>query len=316
MSVGDHSFLSHAFGGKLFVRATVVIFVLLLSAFAVDYFYLDYIKNNWQSISATQEQQSIANVQSRWDFYQRETLESVKRISNLPGLHSILQGQNSSDRVVYFELLKQHAVPDLFIELYDHKKQLLSWTGNRGPTTDTSRMQTQERILIDQGPIYTYFIFIAPVIVDGKVHGYVVGKRIFDVNYPINNRFINDNAFSGTFTHSLDPMPEFDFSSNVRPSNDGKTLSVELRDVNQSRLGYAYMQRPMLTGYLDEIQSVLIRIQHVILVVLFVVLFLMLQRFIKAKKSDVMYVLSSTGLLWLLRYVLKRPLQRVSELWI
>jgi signal transduction histidine kinase len=287
-----------------FVIVILFLLIVLITAFTADHFYRNYLHDHWQTVSLNEEQEITAKLHSKLEFFQRETLESIEGVSKLSALQSTLAKRDTLSLIICFELLKRYAKPDLSMELYDIHKRLISWSGNRGPLVDTSQIKINENVFALQGPIYTYFMFSSPIIFGKNICGYIVGKRLFDVNYPINNRFINNNAFAGTFPRRLDFSPKFDFSSDAESSRDGRILSMELLGFNGTKLGYAYLQRPMLSAYVEGAHNFLLSGINIILIILLLIVLIRMYSLTGAKANRIVHILLSTISIWLFRYAL------------
>ena len=285
-------------------RFTAVIFllvVLLLVVMGVDQFYVRYVTSHWQSISATEEQRLRDDVQSRFEAYQKETLQFVEQTAGLPTLRSEYSDSDRTALIGLFEIVKQNARPDLSLEVYNRHKQIISWAGSRGPSVDSAQFQLTSNSFVLQGPIYSYVVVTVPITGVREVQGYVVGKRLLNVNYPINNRFINDGAFATTFSSGFDILPEFDFSFDAKPSQDGRTLSIELRNVNRAPVGFAYLQRPVLSTRVDEIHHQTHRVANVILIIILCLFIYKIAVWTRRGKNVFVKVTTFSIALWVLR---------------
>ncbi len=289
---------------KRFIFLSIALAVVLLVSYVSQRLYISYVHDHWQAISLELDNNQESQIQKALQAYQHASFESVHRIAQSEKIFSLLLKQDSLTQTACFEVLQQYPVSDLSIELYDAQKNLLSWSGNRNPIVDTVRFQPEESSFILQGSIYTYLILVSPVIQHNSMLGYVVGKRLFDVNYPINNRFVNDKAFSGTFTEALGIDPDFDFSDDAHPDPDGRVLSIPLNNFQSRQMGFAYLPRSLESGYVDEASKHFELITQTVAFVLLLLLIITIYQFAAKKFHPVVKIMFSVAGIWLLRYIL------------
>ncbi len=289
-------------GSRRFYSVIVVLILVLLVLIGIDWLYPRYISSHWQSISAAEEQRSQNDVQSRFTTFQQETIRLVEQIEGLQGIHEVLANSDNSSIVQLFGILKQMSREDLSLEVFDHDKHLLSWAGSRGPFVDSMAFTSVHNSFVSQGPIYSYLIVVVPDSVDGRILGYVVGKRLFKVNYPLNNRFVNSAAFATTFSKSFETLPDFDFSAEAKPQQDARTLSIVLRDIHDTPVGFAYLSRPVLTDRIDEIHRQIRNVASLIIIVLVALLVYKGTRWVRIIKNTFVRIMMFSVCIWLVRY--------------
>lgn len=231
-------------------RLLIILLILLPGALAGERLSLSAIRHQWPATEAEEEQKTASRLQERFDAYGRDALGAVGVIARSHDLAAALADTAAQERL--FQLLLASVKPDLSLELFDRQDRLVGWAGNRGPLIDAGRLSPQPGIFMLDGPIYSYLVAVVPVKQETAIEGFLVGKKLFDVNFPINNRFINSSAFQSTFTSDLDIDPDFDFSSRAGPGTDDRRFAIPLSFSGGPVLGYAYLQKPTLTGRIED----------------------------------------------------------------
>ncbi|MBI4810937.1 MAG: HAMP domain-containing protein [Ignavibacteriales bacterium] len=252
---------------------------------------------------ADKEQKIVQYVQSEFNKFQGNTLQSLQKIVAAAKLDNILIQSPDTVRKIYFDILLNHANDELTLELFDKEKHTIAWAVNYGPQVDTIYLNEIPISSIVQRPIYSYLIVLLPLKDGQTIVGYLVGKRLFDVNYPINNRFINSGAFDFTFTSTLDIAAKFDFSLKVNNERAKKDISVPLYSINHQLLGHAYFSSPTVTELVDSFRRGISSIRLFFIPVIFILSIIMLWRWKKSTYlwSKYLFILI---LLWLFRYLL------------
>ncbi|MBI5215245.1 MAG: HAMP domain-containing protein [Ignavibacteriae bacterium] len=246
----------------------IVISLLLLLAlvFIGKNILVSNLELDWISIKTEKEQSLIHSVQTSFQKFQDESVDAVKTIAQHSTIVSSLSNGSTSTKSL-FEQIGIFPFAEQTIELYDSSKTILSWNGNEGIRTDTLWLKPKPNSLVVQGPIYSFLIVAYPVLSNSRVSGYVVSKRLFDVNYPINNRFINADVFSSTFTSRLGMTVQLEFSSSSKIT-DGM-ISVPLNGIDGSRICTVILPSLHLEEQKERTQTVERNIFHVLLILLF-----------------------------------------------
>lgn len=155
-----------------------------------------------------------------------------------------------------------------------------------------------------QDPIYSYLMISVPVVSGDDTLGMLIGKRLFDVNYPISNRFINPAAFSSTFTASLGVSPDFDFSPDAGSIVPPGRYSVALGGIDGTRIGVAVLKEPALEARLADLSDTFSGWRDTSLFILIAVALWPLIRAGRGASSGAVRVIVSMAYLWFLRYAL------------
>ncbi len=172
---------------------------------------------------------------------------------------------------------------------------------------DSSEFRNEACSYVAQGPIYSYMIATSPVVSSGpgrRVTGYAAAQRLFDVNYPISNRFVNNRAFSSTFTARWNVSARFDFSSDAKAITNEQVFSVDLHGVDGKTIGFAYVNSPMLSTCQDDIRQQAQRFIFLILFALAVMLLYGFLSYVKSVGSIGLKIFYWTLALWIVRYIM------------
>ncbi|HEY6192135.1 MAG TPA: ATP-binding protein [Bacteroidota bacterium] len=234
---------------------TIVVIVLLAAVLCItlayDRFYPAYLSNNWQSISGGEQQSLTAEVQSLFRKYQQESADATRRVASLPEVRAQLLKRDSLSQAALFALLLEPSGQDVSIQIFDGEKRLLAWAGPRGLDLTPDQIAGRDSSFVQDGPLYSYLIVSFPLAGRNSIDGFVIGKRLIDVTYPINNRFINNEAFTSTFSSRFQIVPKFDFSGSPQKADSG-LLAISLQGISGSTIGVAYLPRPGLASRLEE----------------------------------------------------------------
>ncbi|HZY10920.1 MAG TPA: ATP-binding protein [Bacteroidota bacterium] len=278
----------------------MVFSILFLIGFGVEQFYLYRIENHWESISSAEEQEIADYLQSEFITFQNETLELSSSVLQSPEFQTALRVM---DRNTLFEILARFSEPDVSFEIYDDAKKIISWSGNRGPSLSLDKLTSQQHSFVQQGPIYSYFNVINPIYSDQDLTGYIVVKRLFEVNYPISNRFINDEVFISSFEKRSNVEADFDFTGTDNKRTDERTFSVELNALKGEHLGYAYLSRPLLLDRREDVKSMGYRLLYLLIITLFSLLCFECSRWIRRNGTFIYEIIFWTFMIWSLRYL-------------
>jgi len=237
---------------KIIVSLIAFLFLLLLVTYIAEYIVAGYIGAHEQEI-LTEECSTIqTDIRQTFDAYQQETLQRLHALANDGKLQHVLVDQNENNASEIFEMLHDRKSGDISLEVYDAKKTLIGWNGTEGSTLADSLFGERERSCILQGPIYSYFVIVIPLVENHQAIGYLAGKRLFDVNYPINNRFITNSAFTSTFLNRVPYAMTFDFSNDAPQSSDSTVMSVPFQDIAGHVMGFGYVSNPTIPVKIEE----------------------------------------------------------------
>ena len=302
MSLDRKAFVDALSAFKPWIIVTGVLLFVALSVFSFDQFYSEHIRQTWATIASTEEQRITDDIQSHFEAYVQETADTTQRIAQLAEVLETLRDTLPAPSSTLFGSLIAHSNPDISVEVYDRSKRLIGWAGDRGPELDRNLLTTRAVSYVLEGPIYSYLIVCVPIVGQRDTMGFVAGKRLLDVNYPINNRFINNSAFTSTFASRLDFAPRLDFTSSPVLKRDEHLFSVSLKGLDGVVLGLAYAERPDLSARVEDLHDLVRRVLNLILLAGAVISFAMLYRWKGLGDAASLVVLPASILI--LRYLL------------
>ncbi|MBI3190019.1 MAG: HAMP domain-containing protein, partial [Ignavibacteriales bacterium] len=242
-------------------------------------------------------------VQTSFGIFQNESVDAVRKIAMDSNVISLLSNNSTTART-FFEQVETLSPLEQTIELFDSAKHLLCWKGNEGIQTDTLWLKSVPGSLVVQGPIYSFLVVVHPVVNNLFTIGYVVSKRLFDVNYPINNRFINAEVFSATFTSRLGLDVQFEFSASESHQRTEKTVAIPLSGIDETTICSATLPSVNLEEQKNGIQILAEKIFHTLFVLLLlsVVIGISSLQWLQQKKG--FRLLWWTFTIWIVRYIL------------
>lgn len=269
----------------------------------VRWWYISRTTDNWQSVAQRKANAVISSVQNSFIDYQRETYRVAQHLASLQEIRNTVS--NGGPQKELFTLLERvRMFSDMSVEIYDRNHALLAWQGSTAGLQHGIVDIARETTFVSAGPVYSYLTIITPVLADGQYRGSVVVHRLFDVNYPISNRFISSAAFTQTFPHRLGYPVTFRFSGNRDIQKKSDAIAIPLIGVQGNLVGYAIVEGFTLQTTLDQLREVFDNISRVFFVVVTVlILIIALQSVHKARSVSVRIAMVSV-LIWLFRYTL------------
>ncbi|HTK81855.1 MAG TPA: ATP-binding protein [Bacteroidota bacterium] len=287
---------------RFLLYAIGVLLIMIAASLSGEYFYNRYLLSDWRDVDA-QSRLSLTNeVQARFAAYQERTTEATKAVAYSSVLASSLTSGTDASIVAIFDELAIRNRMNLSFELYDSTERLLAWSGTHSSVPDSVYFSSSVATLIIPGPILSYFVTVVPVRVD-SVQYYVVGKRLFDVNYPISNRFISNQAFATTFTSRFPFDLDYYFSSGAA-RDSSERIRIPLAGLSCDTLGYVYAQAPVLAEYQDTAHEFFGKIIGTAIVLAFALILFLALSVQRARGSHVTRMVVWTLGIWALRYIM------------
>ena len=180
----------------------------------------------------------------------------------------------------------------------------MGWAGTRGQLVDTSEIDTTKTSFLIKGPIYSYLIISIPIKYENIIYGYLVGKRLFEVNYPINNRFINTEAFTSTFNSYENVPPKFKFLTGSLSQEIQESIIIPLYGIDNHLIGIGIVPNISIENYLNKFRNNIWNYLSLIILLFTVYLACRICSLVYKKSSSFLFVVVLTLILWCLRYLL------------
>src|SRR5713226_9616701 len=169
-----------------------------------EWVILRHIERDWPSVHQKKIQKIYSTVQNTFDVYQREAVQTAKKIASSPELRQEISGKSKPDQRQLFDLLQRvERKPETSVEIYDSSGVLLAWWGRTAGLQYRQADVKRETSFVSQGVVYSYLTVVVPVTEGNRGYGSVVLRKIFDVNYPLSKRFISSTGFAQTFPRLL-----------------------------------------------------------------------------------------------------------------
>lgn len=259
--------------------------------------------DNWESVARYKAQTILSSIQNSFIEYERETYQVAQHLASFPDVLKSLSGEPNQEKL--FILLEHVRMPsDMSVEIYDRNHDLLAWSGTTaGPQYATADI-ARDTSFISTGPVFSYLTIITPVLDEDTYRGSVIVHRLFDVNYPISNRFISSAAFTQTFPRRVEYPVTFRFSELKESEKKSGVVEIPLRGMRGNLVGYAVFEKLTLQRILEQSREVFNGISRISLFVVAVIVFFIAVRRAHEAKSVVLRIVAVSVLIWLLRYCL------------
>jgi two-component system, NtrC family, nitrogen regulation sensor histidine kinase NtrY len=259
------------------------------------------VENNWINISKEKVDKFKIDLRERFRAYQKTSALIISEIAVRTDIRNAIQTKNKE---TLFRLLGAYKEEGTSCEVYDKTGLLLAWSHNFATDVKLREFTSRPESYIMHGEIYSWVIITNPIFYDSSMIGTVVLKQLFDVNYPINNRFINSDLFKGTFTKELEDQITFDFSHGSKADIDSDVIRVPLKSVYGDTLGYANGEAPTLSTYIDEIKNNLLLVKTFLIFLLSIIMVIILVKTVSRNMFGVFKPVFTLLILWVFRYIL------------
>ena len=203
----------HRYKSILHSKPILIVLLLLLGLLPLSQFgggcYLAHLERSWPESIVDHERSIKTELSEKFTSYQEAVSGPITGLSQSVDLKSLLSRSDDSSMAALQHVLSQYSNKNVSIEVRDTNNQVIAWSGELGSRLDIEPDVRQMSSVIDEGPIYSYFVHMQHFSTEGGGRWTLIGKRLFDVNYPIKNRFISSDAFAATFASELPDGSEF-----------------------------------------------------------------------------------------------------------
>ncbi|MBA4313374.1 MAG: hypothetical protein C0417_12185 [Chlorobiaceae bacterium] len=291
--------------GKIIKKYSLILTICLICIFAAtfmyEYIFADATARNWDNISSEIKEKQTLYIQNEFIEFQQSILNQLKKISD--DKYVVLGINRNGSRDSLFDYLSQIQSNGTSIEIFDSSKNSVAWVNNYGPHIPLKNIVDSISVIILQKPLFTYLAIIQPISSGGKISGYIAGKRLFDVNLPLSNRFINKNSFSNTFAGKLSITPEFQFSATNHKTTVNNIYSIPLIGIDRSILGNALVPYLVVDEYREELSNTIELFRSIIGIIIYLLVTVVLITAMKKYSKAVQFIVI-TILVWSARYLL------------
>jgi len=290
---------------KQFLIVTIAFLSFIALALGIRSLIADFVSSRWSTIREDREHRIAVELQSQFSDFERRAFADVDSVAGYPETDSLFSiGIDSVRQAMFFERILPRIREETSIELYDEEGDLIGWSGARGPSIDLPENDKKPRSFVIEDPIYSYLIIIVPVNGADSTRGYIVGKKLIEVNYPINNRFINSKVLAGTFASQIDWNVQFEFHPGETLSHDSLRLHVNLLNLAGERIGSMILAREELSTVIERWEQYCSRLADLLGLGLIVIIILYGATQSAVRNSPTLRMVVVTFALWLVRYVL------------
>ncbi|MFN0157587.1 MAG: ATP-binding protein [Bacteroidota bacterium] len=298
--------------GEVFRRSRLfglVFFVVLLLGLShvVEYLVIRHVETHWETIVEDVAQRYITRAEYGFVSAQRTTRRHTTEVAQRAEVVSFLNG-NLSDRSALASYVSNISREyDVGIEVFDRRGTLVVWEGRSGPSTEREvqiALDGQLTSYVNSGPIYSHLFVTTPVRQDGRIVGVVIGRQAIEVNYPLNNKFINREGLSLRLSEEFGVPVEFNFVRDAPLRKDGRYVSARLYGIDSTEVGVVSVMRPSRTSYLENTRQPFKTVNVLLEALLVAVMGIWIGYRINNISSAVLRSIGITLLIWLVRYVL------------
>jgi signal transduction histidine kinase len=264
-----------------------------------EYFLIRSIEGNQTKIIAEKKETITNEIQHRFGEYQNMVASVAEKIGNDNNFQNVMI---KGERDALFNRLKNLSTLGSTCEVYDTSGYLLAWSDGSGSSVTIDPFSKNSISFIKEGIINTWLVVIEPVFVDSVLVGTIVIKKLFEVNYPLSNRYINPELFKGTFNKETGYRLSFNFSNGRETEFSSDIMKVPLISINNKVLGYALAELPTVSVMIDEIKQYVSYVRNFLFVFFSILIGIFLIKFIHEKIMVVFQPLMKLLVLWLVRY--------------
>lgn len=285
---------------RRFIYIVFFILVIIALSFLAEKFFTKSIESNWRTIANEKTALLISQSQSQFQNFQNVAASLATHIANQK---SVIDAVADEDEQALFRTLKLFDVKSGSVEVYDSELYLIGWSKSIGSDIKLNRSTTKPISYIEQGSIFSWLLVVHPILKNDLPIGFVVVKKLFDVNYPLSNRFISSEIFEEAFTQSLDYSVDFDFLNKSKPGGKKGVISIPFKAIDGSILGYGYIQAQTFAAVVDEVKQnfALVRIFLIILLSLLISFYTF--KIVHARVRLFYRALITGAVLWIIRFL-------------
>ncbi len=280
----------------------IVFFILLIIAlsFLVEIFFVKSIKINWETISKEKTALLVSQSQNHFQNFQNDAASIAARIAKY---ESVVEAVSGGDEQALFQSLKIFDVKGGSVEVYDSELYLLGWSKSIGSDIKLYRTSPKPFSYIEQGSIFSWLLVVHPILKNDLPIGYVFVKKLFDVNYPLSNRFISSEIFEEAFTQSLDYPLSFDFSNRSKASEEKGVISIPFKAIDGNILGYGYRQAYTKGAVIDEVKQNFLSVRVFLIIFLSLLISFYTFKIVHSRIRLFYRALIAVAVLWIVRFL-------------
>lgn len=280
----------------------IVFFILLIItlSFLAEKFFVQSIESNWDQILKEKTAQLVSQTQNQFQNFQKDAAVLADRIANHK---SVIDAVKNGDEQTLFQTQKLFDVKGGSVEFYDSELYLLGWSKSIASDIRLNRSTTKPISYIEQGSIFSWLLIVRPILKNDVPIGYVLVKKLFDVNYPLSNRFISSEIFEEAFTQSLDYPVSFDFSNRSKESDEKGLISIPFKAIDGSIIGYSYRQAYTKGAVIDEVRQNFLSVRVFLIIFLSLLISFYTLKIVHTRVRLFFRALIAATVLWIVRFL-------------
>ncbi len=293
------NFYSQFVKRRFFYLFFFILFLIAIS-FLVENFFVKSIEIDWETISIEKTALLISQSQNHFQNFQNDAASLAARIARY---EPIVKSVSGGDEQLLFQSLKIFEVYSGSVEVYDSELDLLGWSKSIGSDIKLDRISPKPFSYIKQGSIFSWLLIVHPILKNDLPIGYVFVKKLFDVNYPLSNRFISSEIFEEAFTQSLDYPVSFDFSDRLKASEVKGVISIPFKAIDGSFLGYGYRQAYTKGAVIDEVKQNFLSVRVFLIIFLSLFVLFYSSKIVHTRVRFFYRALITAAVLWIVRFL-------------
>jgi signal transduction histidine kinase len=247
---------------KILGLVSLLLVFIILSIFAVRYYFTKSIIDNWESISQEKKQEIHADCMNLFYSYQNQTSQFSYHLLKNKKLISAFSNLNM--RKTYEALNETEGLSGYNIELYTSRLELFLFSGRQvnPDITELKKAMDGERYsTVKEVGIYTYMVVFDPVKNEsGVIEGVLVTSTLLDINREIQSRFFSDlGLWKAIFDkYHIDVLFDFNQQPNQSVNVDtssGEFSLISLRNLNKEFMGRVTVPNLDQSSYMLSVQG-------------------------------------------------------------
>lgn len=289
-------------------KPILIVLLLLLGLLPLSQFgggcYVAHLERSWPQSIVAHERSIKTEISEKFTLYQEAVAGPITGLTQSANIKSLLSRSDDSSMAALQQVLSQYSDKNLSIEVRDTNNRVIAWSGELGSRLDIEPDVRPTSSIIVEGPIYSYYVHMQRFSTGGGGRWTLIGKRMFDVNYPIKNRFISSDAFAATFAAELPDGSDFSMEHEADAGGDSISFRVALKSPDGQELGYVDVSRPTLVAQLDHARGINAIAGNLILLCIVIIVLFHISRVVRVAGSfTVRIVVLSLGI-WAIRFAM------------
>ena len=233
-----------------FVSAVAALLILR----AVEYLAVSGGESQWDSVVNDICTRSLAAGTEEFTSQQRLIRRVATDLGSHPSVSSYLAGRRTDPTDIFLQCAKVGADQGVGIEVYDRDARLVAWYGRSGAGQLREiriALDGQMTSMVSRSPIFSQLFVAIPVRDDGSIVGAILVRKTVQIDYPLNNAYINREGLADELSRRLGIRFEFIFSPSAQPLKDGRYASEALYGIDSTRVGVISVLKPPRSTYAD-----------------------------------------------------------------